>query len=153
MTISGTRRGRNSKETKADQRTRYGRQGVVRGTIQEVKGFIDKVYHPGEEDEDGWNDNIVRVTVIVNDEDQDYNDQLKDVVLVLEENPSHVALHYGSDGLSGAPCLIRFAMPNVKNTARVYLQSVRNQKAETAVANNKDYLSSKSFSITSAILG
>jgi len=166
------------REQAQDRAVRRGRAAVARGSVTEVKGFIDKVYHPGdelpEEEDDSyakgrtrkgrkksksreWNDNIVRVTVIIEDADQDYDALIKDLPIVLEENPALVGLVYGSDGLAGAPCTVKFMMPNIRNTARVYLQSVRNLKPEndedTTVTDNKKYLDQKAYSLTSAIMG
>ena len=176
----GTRRARNAREQQLDRSVRRGRAMVTRGSVTEVKGFIDKVYHPGdelpkrkdnsdiakrrapkkqkkEENDVEWNDNVLRVTVIIEDTDQDYDELIKDLPIVLEENPALVGLIYGSDGLGGAPCTIKFMMPNIMNTARVYLQSVRNLKPDndddSAIASNEKYLDQKSLSITSAIMG
>ena len=147
------RRSKNNQELIRDQGVRVGRGNKRLTGTQEIKGIIVGFYLPGDESPSGLNANTIRVMVDLDDDSQSYKD-LRDVDIILEYSPHVSGMIHGSNGLLGTSCIVKYQMPNIKNTARAYLESVHNSEPVDDELDTKydKYLRQKVGSLTGALL-
>jgi len=123
------RRAKNRQEQTRDQNVRTSRGNKRLGGSREVKAIINDFFLAGDDSPSGYNKNAIRVVVDLDDETQAYED-LKGVDIILEYSPHVSGMIHGSSGLVGVSCIVKYQMPNIKATARAYLESVHNFEPE-----------------------
>ena len=118
---------------------------------KQIKTTITKVYHPGDANPEGFeylNDQSIRVELapIKDQLSAVYTKALKGWVWALETDPQLSGLINGSDGLEGKYCLLRFNMPNIRQTGMPDLNAYNSYDNEDKKEEPKqeDYLQQKS---------
>lgn len=133
------------------------RQASSRIVNRSVRCKITKVYHPGDENPEGFehlNDNIIRVEVEATDPAfKSYNSDIKGWVFPLQADPILVGWVMGNTGLEEKEAVINFTLPNIKTTGLVFLDGQNILSFKKDKESNKKYLKQKKFNLTSMLLG